>query len=113
MPTASERGEVHDVVPAAGIHGPPSTRASMARIAMLSNALPRTVSVDDAELWLDGTSIVIVGGTVSLAGGVWKNSVIAVAPRACEVSGWRRQHDSTVARGGKWSQAPDAVNGRC
>src|SRR2546428_5360788 len=93
------RDPADEVVPIAGVAGPPSTRSSTVRIAMLSNAVPVTLSGDNTPLRLDGESIVMPGETVSLAGGVVvKNSFIGEAPPSFAVRLGRFQFDSIVAR---------------
>src|SRR3989441_11761178 len=73
---------------------------------MLSNAVPVTLSRDNTLLRLDGESIVMAGGTVSLAGGVGvKNSFIGAAPASFAGRLGRVQFDSIVARAGKGSEA--------
>src|SRR2546422_8403097 len=94
----------------AGVHGPPSARSSTVRIAMLSKAVPVMLRGDNTLLRLDGESIVIAGGTVSLAGGgVVKNSFIGAAAPSFAVRFDRVPFDSIVARTQTGSEATDEV----
>src|SRR2546422_3681549 len=94
----------------ADVHGPPSARSSTVRIAMLSKAVPVMLRGDNTLLRLDGESIVIAGGTVSLAGGgVVKNSFIGAAAPSFAGRFGRVQFDSIVGRAEKGSQATDEV----
>src|SRR3989454_12829531 len=72
---------------------------------MLSNAVPVTLRGDNTLLRLAGESIVMAGGTVSLAGGVGvKNSFIGAAPAAVGGGLGRVQFASIVARTGEGSE---------